>query len=77
MALWVTVLASLATLKHSHKRWWLVAGLSVGLLAAARWLWLMGSRGHNYDLLTWTVWLVLLGGPLLLGSYYLVQLVRR
>ena len=76
MALWVTVLASPATLKQSHKRWWLVAGLLVGLLAAARWLWLMAGRGHNYDLLTWGVWFGLLGGPLLLGSYYLVRLLR-
>jgi len=76
-ALWIAVLASPATLRRTRNRWWLVAGLLVGLLAAGRWLWLMASRGHSYDLLTWTVWLVLLGGPLLLGSYYLAQFVRR
>jgi cellobiose-specific phosphotransferase system component IIC len=75
-ALWVAVLASPATLKRSRNRWWLVAGLFVGLLAAVRWLWVMGSRNHNYDLLTWGVWFVVLGGLLILGSHYLVQLLR-
>ena len=76
-ALWVAVLVSPTTLKRSRNRWWLVAGLLGGLVAALRWLWLMASRGHNYDLLTWSVWIVLLGGPLVLGSHYLVQLLRR
>jgi hypothetical protein len=35
MALWVTVLASPVTLKRSPKRWWVIVGLFVGLLAAA------------------------------------------
>jgi cellobiose-specific phosphotransferase system component IIC len=76
-ALWIAVLASPATLKRTRNRWWLVAGLFVGLLAAGRWFWLMASRAHNYDLLTWGVWFILLGGPLALGSHYLVQLLRR
>ncbi len=76
-ALWVAVLASPATLKRSRNRGWLIVGLLCGLLAAGRWLWLMVSRSHNYDLLTWGVWFVLLGGPLVLGSHYLVQLLRR
>jgi hypothetical protein len=76
-ALWVAVLASPASMKRSRNRGWLIAGLFGGLVAAGRWLWLMGNRGHNYDLLTWSVWFVLLGGPLVLGSHYLVQLLRR
>jgi hypothetical protein len=47
------------------------------LLAAGRWLWTLVAGGHRYDAVTWVVWLVLLVGPLVLGSYYLVQLLRR
>jgi len=65
-----------ATLRQAPARWWLVGGLSIGLLAAGRWLWVMGVGGHSYDPLTWGVWLALLIGPLVLGVYYLVQLVR-
>jgi len=76
-ALWFAVLADEpATLRQAPARWWLVGGLSIGLLAAGRWLWVMGFGGHSYDPLTWGVWLALLMGPLVLGVYYLVQLVR-
>jgi hypothetical protein len=78
LALWVVVLAEPpAALKQSPARRWLAVGLLVGLLAAGRWLWTMVAGGHSYDAVTWVVWLVLLVGPLVLGSYYLVQLLRR
>jgi hypothetical protein len=65
-----------ATLKQSPARHWLAGGLLLGLPAAGRWLWIMAAGGRNYDTLTWAVWLVLLVGPLVLGSYSLVRLLR-
>jgi hypothetical protein len=77
-ALWVVVLAEpLATVRQAAARWWLTAGLLLGLLAAGRWLWVMTTGGHTYGPLTWAVWLALLVGPLVLASYYVVLLVRR
>jgi hypothetical protein len=76
-ALWIAVLADTpATLRQGLIRWWLVAGLGLGFLAAGRWLWVIGSSGHSYDRLTWGLWLTLLIGPVVFGLYYLVQLVR-
>ena len=76
-ALWIAVLADEpATLRQTPARWWLVAGLSVGLLAAGRWLWVMAYGRHSYDHLTWGLWLALLLGPVVIGVYCLVQLVR-
>jgi hypothetical protein len=78
LALWMVALAEPpARLRQSPARQWLAVGLLLGLLAAGRWLWTMVAGGHNYDALTWAVWLVLLVGPLVLGSYSLVQLLRR
>jgi hypothetical protein len=36
----------------------------------------MGTSRHDYGPLTWGVWLALLAGPLVFGSYYLLYLVR-
>jgi hypothetical protein len=78
LALWVVVLAEpRAGLSQARLRWWLVAGLALGLLAAGRWLWTMAGGGHSYGPLTWAVWLGLLVGPLVLGIYYLVLLLRQ
>jgi hypothetical protein len=77
LALWLVVLEEgPATVRHGSTRWWLAGGLALGLLAAGRWLWVMGVGGHRYDWPTWGVWLALLAGPLVLGSYYLIQLMR-
>jgi hypothetical protein len=77
LSLWLVVLADTpTTLRQSPLRWWLASGLTVGLLAAARWLWTMAMAGHSYDLLTWGVWLAMLTGPVVLGCYYVVRLVR-
>jgi hypothetical protein len=77
LALWIAVLAEApTTLRQTRLRWWLIAGLALGLLAAARWLRAMGASGRSYGPLTWVVWLALLAGPLVLGSYYFVHLVR-
>ena len=54
----------------------LAAGLGLGCVAAGRFLWSMGWGGHHYDRATWLLWLLLLVGPLVLGGFYLVQLVR-
>ena len=42
-----------------------------------RWLWFMVSGGDSYDPLTWGVWLGILAGPLVLGTYDVVLLMRR
>jgi hypothetical protein len=77
VALWIVVLAEApASLRQGALRWWPVTGLGIGLLAAGRWLWLMASSGHSYGPSTWGFWLLLLIGPLVLGAYYLVQLLR-
>jgi hypothetical protein len=36
----------------------------------------MAAGGHSYDALTLAVWLGLLVGPLVLGTRYLVRLLR-
>jgi hypothetical protein len=77
LALWVAVLADAPiALRHAQNRWWLAAGLLLGLAAGCGWLWAMGLAGHGYGPLTWTVWLALLAGPIVMGIYYLVQLFR-
>jgi hypothetical protein len=78
LALWLVTLAEEpATLRQSPIRWFLAAGLLIGLIAAARWLWVMGVGGHSYGTQTWVVWLGLLVGPIVLGSYYFIQLLRE
>ena len=70
LALWAMALAEPpAALRQAPARWWLAAGLLLGLVAASRWLGTMTTAGHGYGTQTWMVWLVLLVGPLALGSY--------
>jgi hypothetical protein len=77
LALWVAVLAgSPAALRAGPARWWLAAGLLVGVMAAGRWLWLLAAGPHGYGAGTWALWLLLLAGPLVLGIYYLGVLLR-
>jgi hypothetical protein len=62
LALWLVTLAeNLAGLRQSSGRWFLAAGLLIGLVAAGR----------------WAVWLGLLVGPIVLGGYYFIQLLRE
>lgn len=78
LALWLVTLAEESDeLRKYPSRWFLAAGLLVGLVAAIRWLWIMWAGGHSYDPLTWAVWLGLLTGPVVLGAYYLLQLLRE
>jgi hypothetical protein len=78
LALWAVVLAdSPAVLRQGPARWWLAAGLVLGGLAAGRWLWVLAMGGHSYGPVTWVVWLVMLLGPLVLGTYYLGVLLSR
>ena len=78
LALWVVVLRDpQPETRPARVRWWLPAGLFVGLLAAGRWLWTMSAGGTTYGAQTWGVWLGLLAGPLVMGSYYFVRLLLR
>jgi hypothetical protein len=77
LALWlVTLSEGSPALRQGPARWFLAGGLLIGLVAAGRWLRLMAVAGHEYDPLTWIVWLGLLGGPVVLGSYYFIRLLR-
>jgi hypothetical protein len=77
MGLWIVVLAeSTVTTRRPLARWALTVALLAGVVAAARWLWLMAASRHDYDARTWALWLVMLVGPILLGLYYVILLVR-
>ena len=77
VALWVVALAgSPDAYRRTRARWWLVTGLGLGLVAAVRWLAVMNRGAHAYGASTWALWLALLAGPVVLGTYYLVRLVR-
>jgi hypothetical protein len=78
LALWLVTLAeNSAALRQSPGRWFLAAGLLIGLVAAGRWLWIMAVGGHDYGAQTWALWLGLLIGPVVLGGYYFIQLLRE
>jgi len=78
LALWLVTLAEEpAAMRKYPARWLLAAGLIIGLVAAIRWLWIMWAGGQSYDPLIWAVWLGLLTGPVVLGAYYLTQLLRE
>jgi hypothetical protein len=77
VALWVAVLDDWSTARRAAPgKYFLAAGLLIGLLAAGRWLWTMALHGR-YDHATWILWLIALGGPLVLGTYYFVVIMRR
>ena len=74
-ALWVVVLGDGAGHVGRRSRLLLAIGLLLGMAAAVRWLWVMGTSVHRYGPATWAVWLVLLGGPLVVASLRLAQLL--
>ena len=76
-ALWVVVLSDGGAGLSLGSRLLLAAGLLLGIAAAARWIWVMGTNEHRYGAETWTLWLVLLGGPLVVASLRLAQLWPR
>jgi hypothetical protein len=73
-ALWAVVLSDGALRYDRVNRFVIAGGLLLGIIAAARWLWVMGSSGHRYGSVTWIVWLLLLSGPLIVASFRLVEL---
>jgi hypothetical protein len=73
-ALWVVVLSDGGGDLSLGSRLVLAVGLLLGMAAAARWIWVMGTNGHRYGAAAWTVWLVLLGGPFVIASLRLTQL---
>ena len=73
-ALWVVVLRDGGAGLRLGSRLVLAVGLLLGMAAAARWIWVMGANGHRYGAVTWAVWILLLGGPLVVASFRLAQL---
>jgi len=73
-ALWVAVLSDGGASLGHPSRLVLAVGLLLGMAVATRWLWVMATSGHRYDATTWTVWLLLLGGPLAIACFRLAQL---
>jgi hypothetical protein len=77
VALWVAVIGDGGAGLRRGSRLTLAVGLLLGMAAAARWIWVMGTNVHRYGAATWTVWLVLLGGPFVVAGVRLVQLGSR
>jgi hypothetical protein len=75
-ALWVVVLDDGAARLGRGARLRLAVGLLLGMAAAAWWLWWMCTSEHRIEASTWTVWLLLLGGPLVVAGIRLVELWR-
>lgn len=73
-ALWVVFLSNDVARLGGGTRLVLTVGLLLGIAAATRWLWTTSTSGHRYGATTWGVWLVLLGGPLVVSALRLVQL---
>jgi hypothetical protein len=76
VALWTAILVpSIDTLRQSQLRWWTVSGLVVGFLSAATWLYSMAHM-RELGIITWLVWILLLGGPIVMSVAYAVLLAR-
>ena len=73
-ALWVVVLCDGPVGLRPTARPVLTIGMLLGMAAAVRWLWWMFARGHMTDPAGWAVWLVLLGGPLVVAGLRLAQM---
>jgi hypothetical protein len=77
-ALWFAVLADEMEVPHrSRLRVALILGLLVGIVAAVRWLFVMGQNSENYGRATWVTWIGLLLGPIVVGTRHLFLLVTR
>ena len=74
-ALWAVVLSDGGVGLIGGIRLVLSAGLLLGIAAASRWIWIMGTSAHPYGAATWAVWLVCLGGPIVVASLRLAQLL--
>jgi len=72
--LWVVVLTEATATSGRNRRLLLSLGLLLGMAAALRWLWVMGTGRHRYGAGTWAVWLLLLGGPLVVAGARLARL---
>ena len=75
-ALWLAVLGELDVTHRPRLRLVLILGLLVGIVAALRWLFVMGQSSENYDRATWATWLGLLAGPIVVGTRHLLLLVK-
>jgi len=77
-ALWFAVITREMNVTHRPRvRNILVIFLLVGIVAAVPWLVVMGTGRETFDRSTWAVWIVLLLGPIVVGSRHLLLLVME
>ena len=74
VALWVVVVNDGAGRLGPGARLALTAVLFLGIVSAVRWLAKTAMSGHHYDAKTWAVWIVLLGGPIVVAILRSVQI---
>ena len=68
LALWISMLGRETVAHQPRVRVGLVACLLVGSVAAILWLYVMGTGRESHDLLSWAIWIGLLGGPLIVSA---------
>ena len=77
LALWISVLGHESVAHQPRVRIGLVACLLGGSVAALLWLYVMGTGPGSQGLLSWAIWVDLLGGPLIVSARHLVLLVMN
>jgi hypothetical protein len=77
LALWVSVLGRETVTQQPRLRIGLVACLLGGSVAALLWLYVMGTGRGSQGLLSWAIWIGLLGGPLIVSTRHLILLVMN
>ena len=74
VGLWVVVLNDGAGRLGPGARLALTGVLLLGIVSGVRWLAKMAMSGHRYEATTWAVWILLLGGPIVVASLRSVQI---
>jgi hypothetical protein len=75
--LWISVLGRETVAHQPRVRVGFVACLLGGSVAAILFLYVMGTGRGSPDLLSWAIWIGLLGGPLIVSTRHLVLLVMN
>src|SRR5262245_6104431 len=77
LALWISVLGRETVAHQPGLRAGLIGCLLGGTVAAILWLFVMGMGRGSPGLLTWAIWIGLLGGPLIVSMRQLFLLVMN